>query len=193
MPISDVFIWVTFCRIIFRNHILKEFLKKKMGKFFDLKSLIGSSAVTNFKTRIPEFFLQYFISISKYSAKNKVFKFYGPTLSLNTQSCIKGLLVVRDFCFWATDYETWLKWVSHDFLFSFCTLYHQSKIEYFGYNSSFDKKSSLFLPASSFYIAKMTCLRICIENRDTGVSECQKSWWGQFALPDWNRVVNVIK
>ena len=36
--------------------------------------------------------------------------------SLNTQSCIKGLLVVRDFCFWATDYETSLKCVSRFFL-----------------------------------------------------------------------------
>ena len=30
MPISDVLIRITFCRIIFRNHILKEFLKKKI-------------------------------------------------------------------------------------------------------------------------------------------------------------------
>ena len=29
------------------------------------------------------------------------FAFYKVRPSLNTQSCIKGLLVVRDFCFWA--------------------------------------------------------------------------------------------
>ena len=29
--------------------------------------------------------------------------------SLNTQSCIKGLLVVRDFCFWAV----WAAWPVH--------------------------------------------------------------------------------
>ena len=39
---------------------------------------------------------------------------YNP--SLNTQSCIKGLMVVGDFCFWATDYETSLKCVSRFFL-----------------------------------------------------------------------------
>ena len=77
---------------------------------------------------------------------------YNP--SLNTQFCIKGFWwYVRDFCFWATDYKTSLKWVSH-FFFLFALYIIKVRLNTLDITHSLTRSLPLFCQQVAFILRK---------------------------------------